>query len=58
MKLTLVIVLDTHALSPKKLRQNFARAVRDAIQRARQRGRIDSAEAEELWRVIPDPERV
>jgi hypothetical protein len=57
MSTQLVIVLETLDLSPRELRQAFAQSLRDAIQRARIKGRISTEQAEELWRVVPDPER-
>jgi hypothetical protein len=56
MKVALVVNIDTDGLSPREVRQAFAQALRDAIQRARAKRRIDAAQAEELWRVVPDPE--
>jgi hypothetical protein len=32
-------------------------ALREALLRAALTGRLDLAHAEELWRVVPDPER-
>ncbi len=58
MNVQLVVVFDPSGLTPRELRQAFAQALRDAIQRARVKGRIDAAVAEELWRVTPDPERI
>jgi len=55
--LNLLVPLDPQGLSPRELRQAFAQALRDSIQRARQRGKLDTGQAEELWRVVPDPER-
>jgi len=49
----IVIEFDPTGLSPQELRLAFAEALRDAITRARMRGSLDWAMAEELWRCLP-----
>jgi hypothetical protein len=44
-------------LSPRNVRRRFAHALRIAIAEARMAGVIDGGIAEELWRVVRDPER-
>jgi len=56
-KLNFLVTVEMADLSPRELRRAFLVALRDAVQRARQRGRIDIAQAEEFHRAIPDPER-
>jgi hypothetical protein len=41
-------------LGQRDLRKAFAQALRGALQRARLGGRIDYAQSEELWRVVPN----
>jgi len=50
----LVIKFDPEGLSPREVRATFAQALRDAIGQARTG---EHAIAEELWRVVPDPEK-
>ena len=52
----LAIPLNPNATTPRDLRIAFAAALREAILRAYQHGRLDVGQAEELWRVVPDPE--
>lgn len=54
MRLVVPFVLDG---SPRQVRMAFAQALREAIQRAYADGRITQELAEELWRVVPEPER-
>lgn len=51
----LVIPIDPQAATPRDLRSEFAAALRQAIMRAFLAGRLDVAQAEECWRVVPDP---
>jgi len=53
----LVVTLPQSAPTPREYRQTFAQAVRESILRAALSDRLDLAHAEELWRVIPAPER-
>jgi hypothetical protein len=53
----LLIEFDSANLSPQEVRRVFAEALRDAIAQGQLRGEIDPAIAEELWRVLPNPER-
>jgi hypothetical protein len=53
----LTVRFDAAGLDCRQLRQAFAQALRTAIIDAKVSGRIELPIAEELWRVIPDPER-
>lgn len=56
-KLRLTVTLDTAGLSPRELRQAFARALVNAILQCHLKDRISTPEAEELIRTIPSVER-
>jgi hypothetical protein len=51
----LLIEFDAGGLPPRELRQRFAEELRAAVMELH--GDADEAVLEELWRVIPDPER-
>ncbi len=53
----LVVTLAAGQYAPRELRQTFSAALRESIMRATLDGRIENYVAEELWRVIPAPER-
>lgn len=53
----LIVEFDPAGMQPREVRKAFAQALRDAIAQSRMSGDIDPAVAEELWRVVPDPER-
>jgi hypothetical protein len=57
MKAVLNIEIELDGLSPAQVRRRFAEALREAIALERLADRIDPEVAEELWRVVPDPER-
>ena len=52
-RVRVVAVIDLRDASPRELRERFARVLRDAVQRARTKGHIDSGQADELIRVLP-----
>jgi hypothetical protein len=56
-KFRLTVVIDTKGLSPRELRQAFARALVTAILEAHRKDRITTPEAEELIRTVPSVER-
>lgn len=45
-------------LTPRGIRRRFVLSLRAAIARARLVGAVDEAICEELWRTVPDPERI
>ncbi len=53
----LIVAVNPKAATPREARTGFAAAIRQAIMRAFLAGRLDVDHAEELWRVVPDPER-
>jgi hypothetical protein len=53
-KVRIVVTLDPEAATPRDLREAFATALRSSIQRAWASGRIDTAQAEELLRTVPE----
>jgi hypothetical protein len=52
-KMRFVVMLDLEASATQDLPEVFGAAVRDSIQRALAGGKIDTAQAEELLRVVP-----
>jgi hypothetical protein len=54
----LIVILTATDASRRQLRMRFAQAMREAVIRAVLAGRVDLTHAEELWRLLPDPERV
>lgn len=54
MSVRIVAVFELYGASPRKLRERFAQALREAVQRAWADGRIDLAQAEELIRALPE----
>jgi hypothetical protein len=52
-RVRLVAVIDLRGASPHELRERFAQALRDAVQRACADDRINIGQAEELIRTIP-----
>ena len=55
--LRLTVTVDTTGLSPREVRQEFARALVKSILEAHQKNRIDTPVAEELIRTIPSVNR-
>jgi hypothetical protein len=51
------IEFEVAGLSPRHVRHRFANSLRIAIAKARIANTIDQAVCEELWRVVPAPER-
>jgi len=54
----LSITVNPVGASPRELRARFVLALRQAIARAMINRRLELQHAEELWRVIPNPDRV
>jgi hypothetical protein len=52
-RIVIVAVIDPVGASPRVLRQRFAEALRDAVQRSLSNGHIDIRQAEELIRALP-----
>jgi hypothetical protein len=57
--LRLTVTVDSiDGLSPREVRQAFARALVNSILEAHRKGRIDTPIAEELLRTIPSVDRI
>ena len=54
----LKVEFEVNGLSPRDVRYRFANTLRIAIAKAHMACTIDRAVCEELWRVVPRPERI